>query len=182
MGLNRTTLDDQVLSISNAQPHYPGSPQSRPRVHRSKAPVRIFDAEWCLDIDDESDPDHKARLAVRAQGASSTGIPSRRSAAGIRRVHGRRSGCSVHDTPKRPAPLTSRRMSATPKRPQPSSSASCRGTRPFQAEFDEQCVDKFDRRLAYVFITVEVDDPLREIESYDGLVEEVDGTVEVLVE
>ena len=50
-----------------------------------------------------------------------------------------------------------------------------------QLEFDEQCVDKFDRRLAF-FITVEVDDPLREeIESYDGLVEESDGTVEVLV-
>jgi len=54
--------------------------------------------------------------------------------------------------------------------------------RSLRLEFDQSCVGFYGRRLAYVFITVEVDDPLREeIAAYEGLIPQSEVAEQVLV-
>ena len=143
--------------------------------------VEIFDAEWCLDIDDESDPDHKgaprrasAECFLDGDTFKTVGCGDTASAWEEIRLLG-------PDTPEKAGAPDIEEDECYAQEASAFLERVLQG-RSLQLEFDEQCVDKFDRRLAYVFITVEVDDPLREeIESYDGLVEESDGPVEVLV-
>ena len=142
--------------------------------------VEIFDAEWCLDIEDETDPDHlgaprRASVECFLDGDTFMTVSCDTTPGPSEEIR-----LLGPDTPEKQGPEVpedecyAQESSAFLERV-------LKG-RSLQLEFDEQCVDKFSRRLAYVFITLEVDDPLREeVALYDGLIEDTDGPVEVLV-
>ena len=143
--------------------------------------VEIFDAEWCLDIDDDADPDNKgAPRRVSAEcfidGDTFTTVSCDKIASSWEEIR-----LLGPDTPEKAGAPEVDEDECYAQESSAFLERVLQG-RSLQLEFDEQCVDTYDRRLAYVFITVEKDDPLREeVESYDGLVEETDGAVEVLV-
>lgn len=143
--------------------------------------VEIFDAEWCLDIDDDADPDNKgaprrASAECFIDGDTFSTVSCDKTASSWEEIR-----LLGPDTPEKAGAPDVDEDECYAQESSAFLERVLQG-RSLQLEFDEQCVDTYDRRLAYVFITVEKDDPLREeVESYDGLVEETDGSVEVLV-
>ena len=143
--------------------------------------VEIFDAEWCLDIDDDADPDNKgaprrASAECFIDGDTFTTVSCDKIASSWEEIR-----LLGPDTPEKAGAPDVDEDECYAQESSAFLERVLQG-RSLQLEFDEQCVDTYDRRLAYVFITVEKDDPLREeVESYDGLVEETDESIEVLV-
>lgn len=142
--------------------------------------VEIFDAAWCADISEESDPDFGGAPRNASAECFIDGDTFSTVSCDVEPGPSEKIRLMGVDTPEKAGAEVSedecyaQESSAFLERV-------LRG-RSLQLEFDEQCVGTYGRRLAYVFITVETDDPLREeVESFDGLVEDVDGPVEVLV-
>jgi len=144
--------------------------------------IDLFDAEWCQDISDETDPDHKgaprnATVRCFIDGDTFDTVACEETHGPAERIR-----LLGPDTPEKAE--TNPDIVEDECYAQESSAFIERALsgRTIRLEFDEECVGDLGRRLAYVFITVEVDDPLREdIEQYGDLIPESDSTEEVLV-
>jgi len=151
--------------------------------------VEIFDPEWCTDIEDKNDPDYK-------------GAPRRTTAEYIK------DGDTFDTVAEEETPATWETIRLLGPDTPEKKGTEVRGVtlvedrcyaqestdfliralqgRLLRLEFDASCNDDPNpqraRRLAYVFITVEVDDPLRaEIEAFGDLIPESDEAEDVLV-
>jgi len=149
--------------------------------------VEIFDPEWCADIEDADDPDYKgaprrttAECVKDGDTFDTVACEEQPQAWETIRLLG-------PDTPEK---------EGTPVGPDnvPLIQDECYATeatdflvrvlegRTLRLEFDETCIGDNNRRLAYVFITVDVDDAFRqEIDDFGDLIPVSEETEEVLV-
>jgi endonuclease YncB( thermonuclease family) len=140
--------------------------------------VELFDAEWCQDIEDSADPDYLGAPRNTAAKCIIDGDTFDTVACEVDHGPSERIRLMGPDTPEKEGSEKGGVKVEEDECYAVEASAFLARVlenRSIRLEFDETCIGLYGRRLAYVFITVEVDDPLREeIEQYDGLIPESD--------